>query len=218
MPGYQTVLFDLDGTITNSGAGITNGVVYALAKYGIEVRDKTELFCFIGPPLAESFMRYYGLSPEQAKEAIGFYREYYRDTGIFENTIYDGIESLLRNLRAHEKTLVLATSKPEVFARQILAHYGLDGYFLFIAGADLDGQRVNKADVIAYALASAGIAAGKDVVMCGDREHDVLGAQAHGLDSIGVLFGYGDRAELEQAGATHIAPTPADIEPIVLGI
>ena len=208
---YGTVLFDLDGTLTDPGIGITNSVRYALERYGIAVADRRELYCFIGPPLRESFEKYYGFSEKQAREAVACYREYFAQTGLLENKVYDGIESLLQQLRAAGKTLLVATSKPEVFARRILEHFGLDGYFDFIAGATLDETRVRKADVIAYALDSCGVTDLAQAVMVGDREQDVLGARAMGIDCIGVLFGYGSREELEQAGARYLAETVEDI-------
>lgn len=217
---YTTVLFDLDGTLTDPGIGITNSVMYALRKYGIDVppSDRASLYPFIGPPLTESFSKYFGFSSEQAVEAVAYYREYFGVTGIFENTVYEGIPELLEGLRAAGKRILLATSKPEVYAVEILRHFGLLRYFDFAAGSTLDGSRLKKADVIRYALASCGI--GEDekphLLMVGDREHDVLGARAVGIDAVGVTFGYGSRAELEAAGAAYIADTPADVLDIAL--
>ena len=214
---YQTVLFDLDGTLTDPGVGITNSVAYALKKYGIEAADRAELYKFIGPPLHESFETYYGFSQEEAKAAVEAYREYYRGKGIYENFVCDGVEALLRALREAGRELVVATSKPEIFAKQILEHFCLAPYFSYIAGANLDGSRTRKAEVIAYALESCGITDRSQAVMVGDREHDVLGARQVGVDSIGVLYGYGDYEELKRAGATHIVESAADIFPIVAG-
>ncbi len=205
MKTYNTILFDLDGTLTDPGLGITNSVMYALKKYGIEVSDRSELYKFIGPPLAESFEKYYGFSTEESYKAVDCYREYYRDRGLYENTVYDGIEDLLKELKAAGKTLIVATSKPEVFAKEVLRHFGLDKYFEYIAGGNLDGTRTVKAEVIAYALDSCGITDKENAVMVGDRMHDIVGAKTVGIDSIGVLFGYGSREELENAGADYIA-------------
>ena len=218
---YDLILFDLDGTLTDPGKGITNSVAYALAKRGITVTDRSELYSFIGPPLKDSFMAYYGFTPEEADAAIVDYREYFRDRGIFENEVYEGVERLLQDLKAHGRVVALATSKPEEFARRILVHFGLDGYFDLIAGATMDSSRSKKADVIAYALGTLetekGVTVNKSTtVMVGDRRQDIDGARQNGLDSIGVLFGYGDRDELETAGATHIAATVGDILPIIL--
>lgn len=207
---YNTVLFDLDGTLTDPGTGITNSVAHALKKYGIEVQDKKELYKFIGPPLYESFMKYYGFSKEEAETAVDYFRDYFRDTGIFENKVYDGIPNLLNELEASGIKIILATSKPEEFAKRILAHFNLDKYFDFVAGATMDSSRVKKGDVIAYALKESGCSA-ENAVMIGDKMHDILGAKENGLDSIGVLFGYGSREELENAEADYIAETVDDI-------
>lgn len=207
---YNTVLFDLDGTLTNPGRGITNSVAYALNKFGIETEDKKEFYKFIGPPLLDSFMKYYGFSEEEAETAIAYYREYFRDTGIFENEVYDGIPELLEEIRNSGRKIILATSKPEEFAKRILVHFGLDKYFDFAAGATMDSSRNKKGDVIAYALKESGCSS-ENAVMVGDRLHDILGAKENGLDSIGVLFGYGSREELENAGADYIAGTVKDI-------
>lgn len=208
---YDVILFDLDGTLTDTGLGVTNAAAYALEQYGITVLDRTELDRFVGPPLHESFMRFYGFSEEQAFEAVEVYREYYRDKGLFENTIYNGMEAVLKQLSEAGKTLLVATSKPEVFARRILEKLGIADYFTYIAGANLDGTRTKKAEVIAYALREGGIEDGTKAVMVGDREYDIFGAREFGMDSIGVLFGYGSREELEAAGATYIAESVEDI-------
>ena len=212
---YRYALFDLDGTLTDPGEGITKSVQYALAKFGITVEDRKQLFCFIGPPLHESFEVYYGFSHPDAMRAVDCYREYYAVKGIFENLVYDGIEKMLQQLQAAGVRICLATSKPEVYAKQILEHFGLDGYFTAVAGSEMDGTRTKKAEVVERALMLLGNPDVSDCIMIGDREHDVLGGQAHGLDTVGVLFGYGSREELERAGATYIAATPADIVKII---
>ena len=212
---YKYALFDLDGTLTDPGEGITRSVQYALDKFGIHVEDRKQLFCFIGPPLHESFEVYYGFSRSDAMKAVDYYREYYAVKGIFENLVYDGIPEALANLRDSGVRICLATSKPEVFAKQILEHFGLDGYFTAVAGSEMDGTRTKKAEVVERALGLLGNPDVGDCVMIGDREHDVLGGAAHGLDTIGVLFGYGSREELEHAGATYIAAKPIDIVNII---
>jgi phosphoglycolate phosphatase len=212
---FDTVLFDLDGTLTDPGVGITNAVMHALRKYGIEVSDRRQLYSFIGPPLTESFMRYLGVSAEEGARAVAYYREYYADQGIFENVVYDGIPELLQSLTSAGKRLLVATSKPEVFAVRILEHYGLAPYFHKIAGSNLDGTRVIKAEVIRYALENCPDADLSRTVMVGDREHDILGAKETGLRSVGVLFGYGSREELERAGADFIAEKVEDIGKII---
>ncbi len=213
---YKHILFDLDGTLTDPEIGITNSVMYALKKYGIVVNDRSELHKFIGPPLWDSFEKYYGFSKEEAKTAVEFYREYYRDKGIFENFVYDGFNTLLNLLKDNGKNLIVATSKPEVFAKQILEYFDLAKYFTYIAGSNLDGTRVKKAEVISYALESCNITNLSEVIMIGDREHDILGAKKVGIASIGVLFGYGDKKELEQAGADLIVNTVEEIGKILL--
>lgn len=204
MKTYQYLLFDLDGTLTDPGEGITNSVAYALEKFGIHVADKTELYPFIGPPLSESFIKFYGFSREDADRAVEYYREYFRDRGIFENVPYEGIAKTLQRLQAAGKTLIVATSKPEPFARRIMEHFGLDKYFAYVAGASFDAARSEKWDVIEYALETMNVTDRTQAVMIGDRKHDVIGAKKTGLDSVGVLWGYGDREELTAAGADII--------------
>ena len=208
---FDTILFDLDGTLTDPGEGITNSVAYALKKYGIEVADRRELYKFIGPPLKDSFMKYYGFSETQAEQAIAYYREYFRDTGIFENKVYGGVEHMLRQLHADGKKIVLATSKPEEFAIRILEHFELKKYFSVVAGASMDSSRSKKGDVIAYAISLCDDFDKEKTVMIGDREHDIIGAKENNLKSIGVLYGYGDETEIKTAGADYIANTPDDI-------
>lgn len=208
---YQYLFFDLDGTLTDPGLGITNSVMYALQKFGIREEDRTSLYKFIGPPLQDSFEAYYGFSGEESELAVQYYREYFSRQGLYENEVYEGIEDLLTTLKVRGKSLIVATSKPEVFAARILRHFALYDYFDFIAGATMDGSRNKKADVIKYALESCNIEERSSAVMIGDREHDIMGAKENGLDSIGVLFGYGDFEELVKAGATHLAKRPQDI-------
>lgn len=215
---YNTVLFDLDGTLTDPGIGITNSVMYALKKFGMEVEERASLFRFIGPPLKDSFMEFYGFDEEKAEQAVTYYREYYRDKGIFENRVYDGIPELLQQMRKAGRKILLATSKPEVFAKQILEHFDLSQYFDLIAGSDLEGIRNTKGKVIYYALSTYAGQTGQSMemlkqqsVMVGDRHHDIDGAKENQIASIGVLFGYGDREELEAAGADWIVETPEDI-------
>ncbi|WP_368488351.1 HAD family hydrolase [Clostridium sp. BJN0013] len=213
---YECILFDLDGTLTDSAIGITNSVIYALKKYDIKVDNRNELNKFVGPPLSDSFESYYGFSKEEAKTAVEYYREYYREKGMFENLVYDGIEDLLKTLKYNNKTLVVATSKPQVFAQQILEKFDIAKYFAYIAGSNLDGTRVKKDEVIQYALESCNITNLPKVIMIGDREHDINGAKKVGIDSIGVLYGYGDRDELEKAGADFIVNTVLDIKKMLI--
>lgn len=214
---YQYVLFDLDGTLTDPMLGITNSVMYALEQFGIHEEDRTQLYKFIGPPLRDSFESFYGFTPEQSEQAVTYYRENYGAKGLYENEVYAGIEELLQRLKAAGCHLIVATSKPEIFAVKIIEHFHLEPYFDYVAGATMDQTRNRKAEVIAYALESCDITDRSQVVMVGDREHDIFGAQEIGIDSIGVLFGYGDREELETAGATYIAETPMEVLPYVIG-
>ena len=217
MKSYEYILFDLDGTLTDPAVGITTSVAYALKKFGIEVDDISSLNHFIGPPLLDSFMEHYGFSEEKARTAIDYYRARFRVKGLYENVVYDGVENMLREIKNSGREIILATSKPEPFAKEILRHFGLDKYFLFIAGSNFDGTRTAKAEVIEYALESVGVTDKSSAVMVGDRKHDIIGAQKTGLDSIGVLFGYGSREELEAAGATYIAETVEDILKLIMG-
>lgn len=216
MKEYEVILFDLDGTLTDPGIGITNSIAYALDKFGIAVGDRRSLYKFIGPPLMESFQQFCGFSTAKAKDAIAYYREYFGETGIFENKVYDGIEGLLQGIQAEGKRAVVATSKPEAYAVRILDHFGLSRYFTFVAGSRMDGTRIQKHEVIAYALSETQVADRSSTVMVGDRKHDMIGAKKNGLESIGVLFGYGSRAELEQAEATYLAESVADVRNILL--
>ena len=209
---YQTILFDLDGTLTNPSLGITNSLAYALEKFNIEVTDKKELYRFIGPPLQDSFENFYHFSKEDILKAVDFYRDYFRHKGLYENEVYQGIPDLLERLKAQGKKLLVATSKPEEFARQILKHFELFDYFDLVAGASMDGSRRLKGDVIAHALTTAQVSDLSATIMIGDREHDIIGAKKNGLDAIGVLYGFGNREELKKAGATYIATNVEELQ------
>ncbi len=198
---YSYILFDLDGTITEPFEGITKSVRYALEKFGIKVNDLNDLRHFIGPPLFESFRNSYGLSQEDSVTAVNYYREYYVPTGIYECSIYPGIEEMLKKLSESPCKVILATSKPEPMAIRVLEHFGLDKYFDLICGASLDESRTKKELVVAYAVESAGITDKSQAIMIGDRKFDVEGAAANGISTIGVTFGHGGREELENAGA-----------------
>ena len=209
-------LFDLDGTLTDPGVGITSSVQYALRAYGIEVEDRTKLNCFIGPPLHESFIKYYGFSNLMAFDAITKYREYYSTRGIFENEVYDGIPELLSALKEAKKTVIMATSKPECYARQIADHFDITKYFDCITGSELDGRRVDKAEVIECALERVGEPDRGECVMIGDRMHDIVGAKKAGISSVGVLYGYGSREELTENGADRIAESVSGLRDMLL--
>lgn len=210
------ILFDLDGTLTDPGLGITRSVQYALKTYGIEEPDRTKLYPFVGPPLKDSFIRYYGFSEKQAMEAIGRYREYFTAKGMFENEVYDGIPRMLSLLKEARAELAVATSKPEEFSVQILRHFELYRYFDCVCGASMDETRVKKGEVIGYTLETMGVNDPRQALMVGDREHDILGARENGLDCVGVLYGYGDREELEKAGAYRIVETVGELAEYLL--
>lgn len=215
MTDYKTLLFDLDGTLTDPGEGITNSVAYALRCFGITPPPREALYPFIGPPLVDSFQKFYGFSHADGLKAVDCYREYYRDRGIFENALYPGMESLLHDLREAGYQICLATSKPEQFAIQILEHFGILPCFHHVAGALMDESRNKKSEVIAHALTLCG-ADTASCLMIGDREYDVLGAKEFSIPTVGVLFGYGSREELTAAGAVHIAETVQDLREYLL--
>lgn len=204
MKQYKYLLLDLDGTITDSETGITRCVEYALNHFGIQVDDLRELSPFIGPPLLDSFKDFYNFTDEQAAIAVEKYRERYEKKGILENKLYPGIGEFLAEARLKDKIVILATSKPEIFAKRILDYFELSNYFSFVAGSGLDGSLHTKTDVIDYILQSNKITDLSSVVMIGDRKHDIIGAKNVGIDSVGVLYGFGDYKELSEAGADYI--------------
>ena len=201
------ILFDLYGTLTDPKEGITKAVQYALKKHGIEVENRNELEKFIGPSLKYSFMEFYSFSEEQALQAIEDYREYFKPIGLYENEVYPGIVALLEELHSRGMKLFIATSKPTVFASQIAAHFNMDKYFTEIVGSQLDGTRVEKDEVIGYILEKYNLTQKDHIIMVGDRKFDILGAKKHGLQTIGVSYGYSEDNELEEAGAFYIADT-----------
>ncbi len=215
MKKYDVILFDLDGTLTDPEIGITTCVQYALADQGIEVEDKKSLRSFIGPPLMESFQKKFGMSYEKAEKAVAKYRERFSTVGLFENEVYPNIDILLEKLKLQGKIIALATSKPEKFAVQILEHFGLDGYFDEICGAEMEiGGRNSKEEVIRYVLHRLGIEDKSTVVLVGDTKYDILGATVCGIDSIGVLYGFG--AQNEMNGAVALAANVAELEKVLL--
>ncbi len=215
MKEYEYILFDLDGTVINSAQGVTNSVKYALEKLEYDVPDYNSLCRFIGPPLTEGFMTFCGFSHKKAEKALSLYREYYNDKGIFECYLYPGIAELLRQLHKSGKKTVLATSKPEEYAKRILKHFGIDKYFFFIGGASFDESRSSKEAVMAYIIDSINLKDVKKAVMVGDRHHDVYGAHKFGIECIGVLYGFGGREELEGAGAEYIAADTNELKDLL---
>lgn len=206
---YQYLFFDLDGTLTNPKEGITKCVQYALRSFGIEEPDLDKLECFIGPPLMDSFMEYYGMTPVQARQAMEKYRERFRDTGIFENQVFPGVPAMLEALQRQGKKLVIASSKPEEFVLRILEKYEIRSYFYEVVGASMDEKRSAKAEVIQEAFRRLRITEEQKagVLMIGDRKHDVEGAKACGIDCLGAYVGFARPGELEQAGADYIVRT-----------
>jgi len=215
MPAHpaDVVLLDLDGTLTDAGPGIVNCIRYALDDMGIPHPDDATMRTFLGPPLADTFGRHFGMTSEQIDHAIAKYRERYHDVGLFENAVYDGIPEFLDACAEQGIVLAIATSKPTYSATRILEHFDLDTHLAFIGGADLAGVRHDKAAVIEHTLEELRALGRLDpdarLLMIGDREHDVHGARAHGIDTIGVLWGYGSETELLSAGAVTLAESPA---------
>lgn len=203
---YQHILFDLDGTLTDPYMGITNSIIYSLQKLNIEAPDNAALIPFIGPPLHESYETFYQLSGDNNAEAIRLYREYFSDKGMFENEVYPGIPLLLQALKSMDKKLYIATSKPTYFAVPILEHFNLAHYFESITGSELDGTRTNKAEVIQHVIDIHGLNR-DECIMIGDRKHDIIGGQKNNIDTIGVLYGYGDANEIREAQPTYTIAT-----------
>lgn len=206
MNDFNTVLFDLDGTLTDSAPGIINCYRHALNAMGFE--EPEDIMRVVGPPLYDSFAELCGMNSEQVQEAVRIYRQRYADTGLFENKVYDGIPEMLKRLKDSGKRLMVATSKPEVFAVRILEKFQLAEYFEVIGGADINGSRNEKSEVIEYVLSRAGITGRNDVLMVGDRSHDIIGAKKCGIPCMAVLWGYGSREEFIQHGADFITETP----------
>ena len=204
----KTILFDLDGTLTDSGEGIINCVIYALERFGLPVPEREALRYFVGPPLHESFVKQ-GVPADRAEEAVAVYRERYVPTGMFENNPYPGVRELLENLKAEGYTLYVASSKPEWMCVEILKHFELDQYFHMICGATMDTSRTNKEAVIEYLIQENGKT--DNMIMVGDTKFDVLGAKFHGIPCIGVSWGYGSVTEMQESGATAIVNTMTEL-------
>lgn len=215
MKNYSIILFDLDGTLTDSSQGIINAIVYALKKMGVNDYDMSLLKKFLGPPLHESFEKFFHFDKKESLQAVEYYREYFSTKGLFENKVYCGITDLLKTLKENGNTLILATSKPQPFTDRIMQHFDLVKYFDFIAGSNMDTTRSKKAEVIEYAITECNIKDKSSVVMVGDRAEDMIGAQTVGIDSIGVEYGYGTFDELENTGATYIAKTVEELKSLL---
>ena len=206
------ILFDLDGTLTDPGLGITNCVMYALKRFGIEPSGREELFPYIGPPLLDSFMNFHSLNEDQAEKALWLYRERFDTKGLYENELIEGVPELLESLKNKGFKLIIATSKPEEYTVRILEHFSIDKYFDFVGGNTLREERPKKSDVIRYIMENHPDMSGDNTIMVGDRKFDVEGAHAFGIPAIGVLFGYGSRDELEFAGADFVVDTVRELE------
>lgn len=219
---FDYCLFDLDGTLTDPREGITKSVQYALQAFGIEEPDLKKLEPFIGPPLKDSFMEFYGFTGEEAERAIAVYRERFAPVGIFENQVYPGIPQMLERLYRRGTRLAVASSKPIGFVKQILAHFDIEKYFNVVVGSELDGTRGTKEEVVEEALGRLGIltmpVTERHVrcAMTGDRKFDIQGARACGLTGVGVRFGFAEEGELEEAGAEYIAETVAGLAEFLL--
>ncbi|PGL71394.1 HAD family hydrolase [Bacillus sp. AFS055030] len=201
---YHTILFDLDGTLTDPKVGILNSVKYALQKMNLAIPLEAELLKFIGPPIQQSFSEICQLNEKEVLNAVRFYREYFSQGGMIENNVYVGIRELLIDLQKGKKRLYVATSKPTKFAMEILSHFQLDEFFIQIVGSELNGTRINKGEIIEYIFELNKDLSKEDSVMVGDRFHDVIGAKAAKIDSIGVTYGYGSELELTDAGVNAI--------------
>lgn len=211
---YDLILFDLDGTLTYPEEGITKSVCYALESFGIVEEDMNKLRRFIGPPLIDAFTEFYGMSREDGLKAVEKYRERFRDKGIYENELIENVPKMLETLKNNGKKIALATSKPYVFAAQIMEHFDLSKYFDCMVGAEFDGTRNEKAEVIAEVLRQFPDA--KNPVMVGDRKQDCVGAKKNDIPCIGVAFGFAEDGELEEGGAEKVAQTVMELLEVLL--
>ena len=220
---FASCLFDLDGTLTDPKEGITKSVQHALRSFGIEEPELEKLKPFIGPPLKDSFMEFYGLTEEEAVRAVAVYRERFAPVGIFENQIYPGIPSMLEALRKKGARLAVASSKPIGFVHQILQYFDIEKYFAVVVGSELDGTRSSKEEVVEEALLQLGMLnvpvkeRNGICAMIGDRKFDIQGAKAYGLTAVGVRFGFAEKGELEKAGADYIAETVGELGNFLCG-
>ena len=218
---YRYLLFDLDGTLTDPREGITRSVQHALRHFGIETDDPGSLTKFIGPPLIPSFMEFCGLSREQAEEALRVYRERFSTVGLYENRVLEGVPEMLQELSGNGVFMAIASSKPEPFVCRILEHFELGDHFQTVTGASMDEKLSEKADVIAETLrripGDSGVDRG-EVLMVGDRKHDIQGARACGIDSLGVYTGFAPEGELEAAGADYVCHSVEEMAALLLSL
>lgn len=215
---YQYIFLDLDGTLTDPREGITKSVQYALSRMGIEEPDLKKLEPFIGPPLTDSFMEFYGLTKARAEEAVDYYRERFREKGLYENELLEGVPQMLEHLKEAGRVLAVASSKPEPFVRTIMEHFKIDGYFDYICGSTLDNTRTKKEEVIEELLRRMKLPEEekKKILMVGDRKHDVEGAAVFGIPCLGLSMGFAEEGELQKAGAAAVADNMQELEKYVL--
>lgn len=211
MKKIKYVLFDLDGTLIDSGKGIISSVKYALTKYGIKEDNIDRLKSFVGPPLKTQFQKCYNVSEAESTKLVKLFREYYVPTGIWQNKVYDGIIDLLKILKQHDKQIMMATCKPEKFAKEIAKQDKIIDYFDFIGGSLMDEKRTTKAEVLQYVLDSNNIKNIDEVIMIGDTKYDIIGAKQFNMTTIGVTYGYGSEDELREIGADYIVNSPAEL-------
>ena len=215
---HTNIFFDFDGTLSDTSDGVFKSFDYVADFYGISLADKSIYKTMIGPPLLESFTRVFGFTGDTLPQAMAKYREYYTAKGMFECRIYDGVIDLIKELRKEGKRILVATSKPEVYARQILEKKGILDLFDFVGGSDLEeAVRVNKVDIIRYVMQNLNIQDTSSCLMIGDTHFDIQGAQKAGIESLGILWGFGSEQSLRSAGATYIAKTPLDVQKLILG-
>ncbi|MEB0039157.1 MULTISPECIES: HAD family hydrolase [unclassified Pseudomonas] len=207
---YQTILFDLDGTLTDPRLGITRSIQFALGRLGIDEPDLSKLEHFIGPPLLQAFMQFYGFDEAKAWEAVGFYRERFRVTGLYENRVFDGVVELLETLASQDRQLYIATSKPSEFAREIARHFDFAKHFKVIYGSEFDGTRTDKVELIGYLMSEERLDP-KQTLMIGDRKHDLIGGKRNGLDVAAVGYGFGSHEELTAELPTYHFATLAEL-------
>ena len=210
------LLFDLDGTLTDPKEGIINSIHYALKKKGIVEKHPEELLSFIGPPLHLSFKNRYHLNTEKAFEMLHIFREYFAEKGIFENSLYSGIPELLKALKKQKKIISLATAKPTHFAKQVLDHFQLSDYVDFIAGANTNGSRTDKKEIVAYAKEITGNKADTEYLMIGDREYDIMGAHYNNVEACWVTYGYGEEAIVIQEKPEYICRSVSELANLLL--
>jgi phosphoglycolate phosphatase len=213
---YQYLLFDLDGTVTDSQEGILNSVRYSLSYFKMEIPDQKTLKKFIGPPLSKSLMDYYGFDAGKAAKAVQVYREYFSKKGIYENKLYPGIRDLLKKLNSKGKTIILATAKPTYYAEKIIRYFEIDPFFKEIVGSNMDGTRMEKKEIIRHILDLHPNEPIRQFIMIGDRVHDIEGANFHGIDSIWVQYGYGDEEEITNVTPTYNAERIEDLYELLL--